>query len=88
MAAKSGLVGMKGYFKTYNLVKYFLPHLHCFLNETIFYAKLLGWFLGSEVTWFIASKFDTNIQLILKLLSKFHVARPNRFQVISKSLKV
>ena len=25
IAAKSGLVGMKGYFKTYNHMKYFLP---------------------------------------------------------------
>ena len=27
IAAKSGLVGMKGYIKTYNRVKYFLPFL-------------------------------------------------------------
>ena len=27
IAAKSGLVGMKKYFKTYNRVKYFLPYL-------------------------------------------------------------
>ena len=26
IAAKSGLVGMNGYFKTYNHVKYFLPY--------------------------------------------------------------
>ena len=27
IAAKSGLVGMKGYLKTYNHMKYFLPYL-------------------------------------------------------------
>ena len=61
-----------------------------FLTETAFYAKLAGQFSGFKtvVTKPIASKCGTNIQLInLKLLSKFHVARPNRFQVISKSLK-
>ena len=30
IAAKSGLVGMKGYHKTYNCVKYFLPYLSRF----------------------------------------------------------
>ena len=30
IAAKSGLVGMKGYVKTYNHVKYFLPYLSRF----------------------------------------------------------
>ena len=30
IAAKSGLVGMKGYLKTYNHMKYFLPHLAIF----------------------------------------------------------
>ena len=30
IAAKSGLVRTKGYFKTYNLVKYFLPYLSRF----------------------------------------------------------
>ena len=28
--AKSGLVGMKGYLKTYNHMKYFFPYLSCF----------------------------------------------------------
>ena len=41
IATKSGLVGIKGYPKTYNDVKYF-P----FLNEIDFYAKLSRWFLG------------------------------------------
>ena len=46
IAAKSDLVGMKGYFKTYNRVKYFLPYLiKPFLNETAFYAKFSGRFL-------------------------------------------
>ena len=61
-----------------------------FLTETAFYAKLAGRFSGTktEVTLPIASKLCTNIQLInLKLLSKFHEARPNRSGVISKSLK-
>ena len=30
IAAKSGLVGMKGYLETYNHMKYFLPYLSCF----------------------------------------------------------
>ena len=30
IAAKSGLVGMKGYLKTYNHMKYFLSHLSRF----------------------------------------------------------
>ena len=30
IATKSGLVGMKGYLKTYNRMKYFLPHLSRF----------------------------------------------------------
>ena len=78
---------MKGYLKTYNHVKYFAL-LKLFLNET---SNLRGGFSGSKtkVTRRIASKFGTNIQLInLKLLSKFHVARPNRSRVISKSLKL
>ena len=27
IAAKNGLLGMKGYLETYNLMKYFLPYL-------------------------------------------------------------
>ena len=30
IAAKTGLVGMKGYLKTYNPMKYFLPYLSHF----------------------------------------------------------
>ena len=30
IAAKSGLVGIKGYLKTYNHIKYFLPYLSRF----------------------------------------------------------
>ena len=30
IAAKSGLVGMKGYLETYNRMKYFLPYLSRF----------------------------------------------------------
>ena len=88
--AKSGFVGMKGYLETYNHMKYFVTVLQPFLTETAFYAKLSGRFSGSktEVTRPIASKMCTNIQLInLKLLSKFHEARPNHSRVISKSLK-
>ena len=47
-AAKSGLVGMKGYLKTYNRVKYFLPYLKPFLTEAAFYAKLAVRFSGSK----------------------------------------
>ena len=90
IAAKSGLVGMKGYLETYNPMKYFFAVLTAFLTETAFYTKLAGRFSGSKtkVTRPIASKFSANIQLInFKLLSKFHVARSNRSRVISKSLK-
>ena len=90
IAAKSWLVGTKRYLKTYNRVKYFFALLKPFLTETAFYAKLSGQFSDpkTKVPRLIASKFGTNIQLInLKLLSKFHVARPNQSRVISKTLK-
>ena len=48
IAAKSGLVGMKRYLKTYNPMKYFFAVLKPFLTETAFYAKLLGRFSGSK----------------------------------------
>ena len=47
IAAKSGLVGIKGYLKTYNLVKFFAV-LMPFWTETAFYAKLAGRFSGSK----------------------------------------
>ena len=68
----------------------FFAVLKLFLTETAFYVKLSRRFSGfkTKVMRPIASKFGTNLQLInLKLLSKFHVARPNRSRVISKSLK-
>ena len=80
----------KRYLKTYNRVNYFLPYVKPFLIETAFCAKLSKRFYGPKIkiTGLIASKFDTNLQLInLKLLSKFHAARPNCSRVISKSLK-
>ena len=48
IAAKSGLVGMKGYLETYNPMKYFLPYFKPFLTETAFQAKLAGRFSGSK----------------------------------------
>ena len=48
IAAKSGLVGMKGYHKTYNRVKMFFAVLHPVLNETAVYVKLEGRFSGSK----------------------------------------
>ena len=48
IAAKSGLVGMKGYLETYNPMKYFFAVLKPFLTETAFYAKLAGRFSGSK----------------------------------------
>ena len=48
IAAKSGLVGMKEYLKTYNETKYFLPYLGRFLLKTAFHAKLAGRFSGSK----------------------------------------
>ena len=67
-----------------------MSYLGRFGVRTLLYAKLAGQFLGpkTKVTKSIASKFDTNMQVnSLKLLSKFHVARPKRSRVISKSLK-
>ena len=48
IAAKSGLVGMKGYLETYNPMIYFFAVLKPFLTETAFYAKLAGRFSGSK----------------------------------------
>ena len=48
IAAKSGLVGMKGYFKTYNPMKYCFAVLKPFLIEAAFYAKLAGRFSGPK----------------------------------------
>ena len=36
IAAKSGLVGMKGYLETYNSMKYFLPYLSRFWLRPLF----------------------------------------------------
>ena len=44
IAAITGLVGIKEYFKTYYRVKYFLP----FLIEKAFYAKLSRRFSGPK----------------------------------------
>ena len=44
MAAKSGLVGMKGYFKTYNRAKYFLLYLTRFRMRPLFTPNLRGGF--------------------------------------------
>ena len=45
IAAKSGLVGMKGYLEIYNCVKYFLRH---FLSATSFTPNF--WGVNSNVT--------------------------------------
>ena len=79
---------MKGYLTTYG--KRFLPHIKPFLNETAFYAKLSGRCLGpkTKVGLLIDLKFRANMQLNnLKLLSKFHIAKPIRSPDISKSLE-
>ena len=44
IAAKSGLVGMKGCLKTYNHVKYFLPYLNRFWLRPLFMLNLCGGF--------------------------------------------
>ena len=46
IAAKSGLVGMKGYLETYNHMKYFLPYLSRFGLRPLFTPNLLGGFLA------------------------------------------
>ena len=48
IAAKSGLVGMKGYLKTYKPYEIFFAVLKPFLTETAFYAQLAGRFSGSK----------------------------------------
>ena len=48
-AAKNGLVGMKGYLKTYiQPCETFVAALKLFLTETAFYAELSGWFSGPK----------------------------------------
>ena len=42
IAAQSGLVGMKGNFKTYNHVKHFLPYLSRFLMRLLFNRMAFG----------------------------------------------
>ena len=44
IAAKSGLVGMKGYLETYNSMKYFLPYLSRFWLRPLFTPNLRGGF--------------------------------------------
>ena len=63
IAAKSELVGMKGYLDAYNPMKYFLSYLSRFLLRPLLNAKLAGRFSDSktQVTRHIASRFGTNI---------------------------
>ena len=44
ITAKSGLVGMKGYFEKYNHVIYFLPYLSRFWLRPLFTPNLRGSF--------------------------------------------
>ena len=44
IAAKSGLVGMKGYLETYNPMKYFLPYLSRFSLRPLFTPNFWGGF--------------------------------------------
>ena len=76
---------------TYNLGKYFLPYFSRFEMRPLFTPNFWGefWIIKPKSRDLIASKFGTNMQINnLKLLSKFHVARPNRSRVMSKSLKL
>ena len=50
IAAKSGLVKIKGYLKTYNRVKYFFVVINPFLIETAFHAKIAWRFLDPKTT--------------------------------------
>ena len=90
IAAKSELVGMKGYLETYNHVKYFLPYLRRFWLRPLFTPNLRDGFrvlkpksrdLLPEIL------VQTYNSLISNCCQKFHVARLNSFRVISKSLK-
>ena len=48
IAAKSGLVGMKGYLETYNPMKYFSPYLRRFWLRPLFTPNLRGGFRVSK----------------------------------------
>ena len=48
IAAKSGLVGLIGYFKKYNRVTVNIFYRKPFLNETSFYVKLSERFSGPK----------------------------------------
>ena len=91
IAAKSGLIGIKGNLKKYNRVKCFMPYTqavfkwNCFLRQT--FGAVFGYKI--KVTRLITAKCGTNMQMNnLKLQSKFIVAWPNHSRVISKSLKI
>ena len=79
---------MKGYLETYNHMKYFLPYLSRFWLRLLFTPNLRGCFrvLQSKSRDLLPRNLVQTCNS-LKLLSKFHVARPNRSRVISKSLK-
>ena len=92
--AESGLVGMKGYLKTYNHVKYFLPYLSSFSMRLLFTPNFQDSFRAIKPKYTLTQYCQEiwckrTVQLInLKLKSKFHAARPNHSQVLSKSLKL
>ena len=85
------LVGMKGYLKTYNRVKYFWRTLAVlewdrFLRLTCGVVSGSCWNRSHET---FRLEICTTIQLInLKLQLKLHVARPNHSRAISKSLRL
>ena len=68
IAAKSGLVGMKGYLKTYNHVKYFLQYLSCFLMRRLFMPNLRGgfWVLKPKSRLKLNLVFGTNLKIWYK----------------------
>ena len=73
---------MKEYIKIYYHLKYFLPYLSR-LGLRQFFGKRLDRFSGpkNKITRPTASKFAANKHLVnLKLLYKFHVARPDIFE--------
>ena len=48
IAAKSGLKGMRRYFRKYNCVKYLFAVLQPFLDKTAFHVKFSGRFSGPK----------------------------------------
>ena len=91
IATKIGLVGMKGYLKTYNRVKYILSYLSRFWMRLLLmpnFADGLRVFKPKSRDLLPPNLAQTYNSLISNCCPQFHIAEPNRSQVLSKSLKL